>query len=76
MVFTSASIRPTALLQLTHLIVGQRTSAPAVELGHLAVQPQTRAVILPQLGHVSLTIRAGTAAQPPTGRGLVALLRW
>ena len=37
MVFTSALIRPTALRRLAHLAVGQRTSAPAVEPGHLAV---------------------------------------
>jgi len=37
MVFTSARIRPTALLQPTQLTVGQRASAPAGDLGHLAV---------------------------------------
>ncbi len=37
MVFTSAPIRPTALLQLPYLNIGPRTSAPAVELGDLAV---------------------------------------
>ena len=37
MVVTSALIRPTALLQLAHLAVGPRTSAPAIEPGHLAI---------------------------------------
>src|SRR3954469_20895059 len=37
MVSTSASPRPTALLQLAPLSVAQRTSTPVAELGHLAV---------------------------------------
>src|SRR5688500_5135456 len=38
LVITSAPLRPTALRQLAHLTVGQRTSTPAVEPGHLAVR--------------------------------------
>jgi hypothetical protein len=58
MVPTSAPLPPTALLQLTHLIVGQSTSAPAVELGHLAVQALDEDGQISQLGHVSHTTRS------------------
>src|SRR5687768_16012511 len=68
MVFTSAPIRPTALLQLPYLNIGPRTSAPGSELGHLAVRAQTITARSPQRGRVSSpptpTPTAPTADRP------------
>ena len=65
-----------ALLQLTQLTVGQPTSAPAVELGHLAVGTPDEGGQISAVGAClpDHPIRHGP---PPTAdwRGLVALLR-
>jgi hypothetical protein len=72
MVFTSAALRLTALLQLAHLIVGQRASAPAVKLGLLAVRAPDEGNQVSAAWACLPTTRAGTGRQPPSGRASVA----
>ena len=76
MVFTSAPLRPIALRQLAHLTVGPRGSAPGSELGHLAVQAPDDHGQISATWTCLLTTRSDTdRPHPPTGPGLVALLR-
>jgi hypothetical protein len=74
--FVSAPVRPTALRQLTRLTAGPRTSAPAIELGHLAVQTPDEGGQVSAAWACLPDTRFDTGPQPPTGRRLAALLRW
>jgi hypothetical protein len=66
-----------ALLQLTQLTVGQPTSAPAVELGHLAVGTPDEGGQVSAAGACLPAHPIPTRAAPTADwRGLVALLRW
>ena len=82
MVFTSALIRPTALLQLAHLAVGQPASALASELGHLTIgtpdeggQISATEACLPhqRLRHGLPNRRPAGASSPCCGNGPVPL---
>jgi hypothetical protein len=74
--FISTPVRLTALRQLAHLTVDQRTSAPAIALGHLAVQTPDEGGQISAAWACLPDTRFDTGSQPPTGRRLAALLRW
>ena len=76
MVVTSALIRQTALRQLAHLAVGPRASTLVVELGYLLIRTPDEGGQVSQVGACfsDIPLRYGSP-QPPTGRGLAALLR-
>src|SRR5919107_3941052 len=73
--FISTPVQLTALRQLAHLTIDQRTSAPAIALGHLAVQTPDEGGQISAAWACLPDTRFDTGPQPPTGRTLVALLR-